>query len=131
MAAVCFAALTAVAAAAETEYTAEEAGKHVGETATVVGKAERVNKAAGGNIFISLGDRGRNAPFTIFISTKDAEKVGDVQQYEGKTIAVTGPITAFKEKPQIAVTAASQITVKEEAAASASASPAAESSPKK
>ncbi len=115
MAILSLAAVTAISAAESTaEYTAEEAGKHVGENATVVGKAERVNKAGGGNVFINLGER--NASFTIFISTKDAEAVGDVQQYQGKTIAVTGMITTYKEKPQIAVTAASQIVLKEDAA---------------
>ncbi|MGZ5004961.1 MAG: hypothetical protein ACXV8H_05525 [Chthoniobacterales bacterium] len=105
---------TSVAFAAEptTEYTAEEAAKHVGEMAIVTGKAERVNKASGGNVFIDLGGRHPDAPFTVFIGAKDAEKVGDVQQYEGKTIAVTGKIISYKDRPEIVVTSSSQITIR-------------------
>ncbi len=95
-----------------TEYTALEAGKHIGETAVVTGKAERVSKASGGNIFIDLGGKHPNAPFTVFIGAKDAEKVGDVQQYEGKMIAVTGKIIAYKDKPEITVSSSSQITIR-------------------
>ncbi len=95
------------------EYTAEEAAKHIGETATVTGKAERVNKASGGNTFIELSSGG--ARFTVFISTKDAAAVGDVEQYKGKELAVSGKIVEFKDKVEIVVTSASQIKVKEAA----------------
>ena len=112
------------------DYTAAEAGNHVGETATVTDKVERVNKASGGNTFMSLGSKDRDSAFTVFIGASDTEAVGDVQQYEGKTITVSGTITSFKDKPQIRVTSASQITVKEEAeAATESSSPS--PSPKK
>lgn len=95
------------------DYTAAEALKHVGETATVTDKVERVNKAGGGNIFMSLGSRDRDSAFTVFIGASDADAVGDVEKYEGKTITVSGRITSFKDKPQIQVTSADQITVKD------------------
>ncbi len=110
---------------ANSEYTAAEAGQHVGETATVTDKVDRVNKAGGGNTFINLGGHDRGSQFTIFISGKDAEAVGDMSKYQGKTVSITGTITTFKDKPQIQVTAASQITEKEEGASGGSASPAA------
>jgi hypothetical protein len=48
---------------------------------------------------------------------RDEEKVGDLSRYEGKTVAVTGLIGLSPEKkPQIAVTAAGQIVLVEEAA---------------
>jgi DNA/RNA endonuclease YhcR with UshA esterase domain len=80
----------------------------------VTDKVERVNKAGGGNIFMSLGSRDRDSAFTVFIGASDADAVGDVEKYEGKTITVSGRITSFKDKPQIQVTSADQITLKDE-----------------
>ncbi|MDQ6655857.1 MAG: OB-fold nucleic acid binding domain-containing protein [Verrucomicrobiota bacterium] len=98
------------------DYTAAEAATHVGETATVTDKVSRVNAASGGNIFIDLGTR--DASFTAFVPSKSADKFSDAKQYQGKTISVTGKIETFKEKAEIVVTEPSQITVKEDAAAS-------------
>jgi DNA/RNA endonuclease YhcR with UshA esterase domain len=111
---VLFAAFAAVANAENVpDYTAAEAGKHVGETATVTDVVARVNKAAGGNTFMSLG-ADRASQFTIFIGASDAATVGDVEQYQGKTVTVSGTITTFRDKPQIQVKSADQIKVKEE-----------------
>ena len=106
----------ALAHAEMPDFTAEEALNNVGKEATVTDKVERVNKASGGNTFMSLGSRDRDKGFTIFIASSDAEAVGDVTKYEGKTITVSGRITSFKDKPQIQVTSADQITVKDEGA---------------
>ncbi|CAN5603372.1 hypothetical protein BH20VER1_BH20VER1_00640 [soil metagenome] len=120
----------ALAQAATTpDFTAAEALQNVGKEATVTDKVERVNKASGGNTFMSLGSRDRDKAFTIFIASSDAEAVGDMTKYEGKTVTVTGRITAFKDKPQIQVTSASQITVKEDESDRDKASPS--PSPKK
>lgn len=109
------AAFVAVANAEDVpDYNAAEAGKHVGETATVTDTVVRVNKAAGGNTFMSLGGSDRASQFTVFIGASDAATVGDVEQYQGKTVTVSGTITAFREKPQIQVKSADQIKVKEE-----------------
>lgn len=105
--------VAAVQAETTPDFTAAEALQNVGKEATVTDKVMRVNKASGGNTFMSLGSRDRDSAFTIFIASSDAEAVGDVTKYDGKTISVSGRITAFKDKPQIQVTSASQITLKE------------------
>ena len=107
------------------DYAAAEAGKHIGETATVTGTADRVSKASGGNVFINMGKKDAADSFTVFIAAKDAEAVGDLKQYEGKTITVSGKIAAHKDKPEIVVTSSSQITLKEGGEAKASPSPSA------
>jgi DNA/RNA endonuclease YhcR with UshA esterase domain len=113
--AVLLAAFVAVANAENVpDYTAAEAGKHVGETATVTDTVVRVNKASGGNTFMSLGGADRASQFTVFVGASDAAAVGDVQQYQGKPVTVSGTITSFKDKPQIQVKSADQIKVKEE-----------------
>jgi hypothetical protein len=109
-------ALSIVSAFAEPpNYTAVEAGKHVGETATVTDKVDGVYKAKGGNIFLNMGGAHPNEAFTAFIPASVAEKFPDVRKYEGATITVSGKITSHNDKPEIAVQSPDQITVKEAA----------------
>jgi hypothetical protein len=50
-------------------YTAVEAGKHVGETATVKDKVDGAYQSARGHIFLSMGP---NQAFTAFIPASSA-----------------------------------------------------------
>jgi DNA/RNA endonuclease YhcR with UshA esterase domain len=122
-----------VKAADTPEYTATEAAKHVGETATVTGKVEDAYQAKGGNIFLNMGGRHPNEIFTVFVPASAAAEFKDVKMYDGKTISVTGKIEEHKDKPEITVRAPSDITIKgdEQSAASpaASASPAPAATP--
>lgn len=108
------AAFSMASAFAETpDYTAAEAAKHVGETATVTDKVEGVYQAKGGNIFLNMGGSHPNAPFTAFIPSTSAEKFPDFKKMEGATITVSGKITAHDDKAEIVVRGPDQITVKE------------------
>ena len=112
-----FAALTALlitsALSETTEYSATEAAKHIGETATVTDKVERANQAKGGNIFLNMGGAHPNETFTIFIPANAAAKFADFKKYEGVTVSVTGKIIAHGDKPEITVNSPDQITVKD------------------
>ena len=91
-------------------YSDAEAGKHVGEEVTVTGKVINVSITGGGTTFLNFGDRFPKNTFggVIFAGKKDA--VGDVKQYEGKEVAVTGRIELDKnQKPQIVISTADQI----------------------
>ena len=112
-----FTALSIATALAETpDYTAADAAKHIGETATVTDKVEGVYQAKGGNIFLNMGGTHPNAPFTAFIPTTSAEKFPDFKKLEGATITVTGKITAHNDKAQIIVREPDRLTVKDAAA---------------
>ena len=114
------------------EYTALEAAKHIGETATVTDKVEDVHRAKGGSIFLNLGGRHPNQAFTVFISTANADAFKDVKVYQGKTISVTGKIQDHKGKPEISVKSPADITSKTDdlsGVTSEAASPAATASP--
>ncbi len=109
--------LSLATARAETPtYSAADAAKHVGETATVTDKVEGAYQAKGGNIFLNMGGTHPNAPFTAFIPTTSAEKFPDFKKLEGATISVTGKITAHKDKAEIVVRDPEQLTVKDVAA---------------
>ena len=93
-------------------YTAAEAAKHVGEIATVTDKVDGVHQSGRGNIFLNLGGKNPNQIVTAFIPAASAGDFSNPQQYEGKTVAVSGKITLYHGKPEIIVTNVSQIIIR-------------------
>jgi DNA/RNA endonuclease YhcR with UshA esterase domain len=93
-------------------YTATEAAKHVGETATVTDRVDGVHQSGKGNIFLNMGGKYPNQAFTAFIPASSAAQFSQPQQYEGRTVAVSGKITLYRGKPEIIVTSPSQISAK-------------------
>src|SRR5437660_2675407 len=105
---ICAASITAQTS----NYTAAEAAKHVGETATVTDKVDGVHQSGKGNIFLNMGGKYPNQAFTSFIPSSSAGQFSNPQQYEGKTVAVSGKITLYRGKPEIIVTSPSQVVAK-------------------
>jgi DNA/RNA endonuclease YhcR with UshA esterase domain len=109
----CIATVTALAIAqAPPNYPPVEAARHVGETATVTGTVEGFHQSGKGNIFLNMGGKYPNQAFTAFIPSASAAQFSNPQQYEGRTVAVSGKITLYKGKPEIIVNSPSQISVK-------------------
>jgi hypothetical protein len=108
------AAAIAVLASAQTPptYTPEEAAKHVGETATVTGRVDGFHQSGKGNIFLNMGGAYPNQAFTAFIPAGNASQFPNAQQYDGKTVAVSGKIQLYKGKPEIIVNSPSQVVAK-------------------
>src|SRR5713101_7839208 len=108
-----FAVMCAVSTIAQTSnYTACEAAKHVGETATVTDRVDGVHQPGKGNIFLNMGGKYPNQCFTAFIPAASAGQFSQPQQYEGRTVAVSGKITLYRGKPELVVTSTSQISAK-------------------
>src|SRR2546422_7631459 len=109
-----FAVLCAALATAQAppNYTAAEAARHVGETATVTDRVDGVHQSGKGNIFLNMGGKYPNQAFTAFIPSSSAAQFSQPQQYEGRTVAVSGKITLYRGKPEIIVNSPSQISVK-------------------
>jgi DNA/RNA endonuclease YhcR with UshA esterase domain len=99
-------------AQAPPNYTATEAAKHVGETATVTDKVDGVHQSGKGNIFLNMGGKYPNQAFTAFIPSSSAAQFPQPQQYEGRTVAVSGKIALYHGKPEIVVTSPTQISTK-------------------
>lgn len=110
-------------------YTPEEAGKHIGEQATVTGKIEDAHQTQGGPGFLNMGGRHPNETFTIFVSPGDSAAFKDLKEYMDKTVSVTGKIKDHNGKPEIMVKSPSDLTVKDGESGAAS-SPSATASPK-
>jgi len=90
-------------------YTAREAAQHVGETATIMDKVDGVHQSGKGNIFLNMGGTYPNPAFTAFIHARSAAQFPQPQQYEARTVAVSGKITLHEGKPEIIVTSPAQI----------------------
>jgi hypothetical protein len=97
-------------AQAPPNYTAAEAAKHVGETAMITDRVDGVHQSGKGNIFLNMGGKYPNQAFTAFIPSASAAQFPQPQQYEGRTVAVSGKITLYKGKPEIIVTSLGQIS---------------------
>lgn len=114
------AALLAISAPARAQpkpvatYPDTEAAVHVGEEAAVTGKVVAVSKSAGGLLYLNFGERFPRQTFSGVVFTRDQEKVGDVQIYEGKVVTITGRIEAGpNQKPQIVISAPGQVKLGE------------------
>lgn len=87
-----------------------EASKHIGEEATVTGKVFTVSKVMRGTTFLNFGDRFPRHTFTGVVFPGDEAAAGDLKQYEGKDVALTGRIEAAPDgKPQIIIKSADQL----------------------
>ena len=95
---------------------AEEAPYYFGETATVVGRAS-VERMASGEVYLDLSEngqgRGDGAPLSAYVSRWNAWRFADIANLDGKMVAVTGEIGAFRSRLEIFLTSASQIAVVE------------------
>jgi curli biogenesis system outer membrane secretion channel CsgG len=113
---VCLAATASLSAQKTPTLTAEQARDHVGQTAKVCGQVVRVHlafKTRGQPTFLDFERPHPHAPFTAVIWGLDRGKFGDPQQqYLNKHICVTGPIRAYRSKPEIFLHSPKQITEK-------------------
>ena len=61
-------------------YTATEAAKHVGDTATITDRVDGVHQSEKGNIFLNMGGKYPNQAFTAFIPSDSAAQFPNPQQ---------------------------------------------------
>lgn len=91
-------------------YTAQEASKHVGETAVIMGEVEDVHQTGRENVILTMAGKYPKQVFTVFIPATTAVKFPHPEQYKGKTIAVSGKISLYHGKPEIIVMSPNQLT---------------------
>lgn len=107
-------AATSFAVAAD-RIPATDAGKHVGERATVCGvvaSAKYARTSRGAPTFLNLGRPHPDQVFTGVIWGRDRPRFSPPPEtLLDKNICVTGLITSYRGKPQIIVTDPSQIEI--------------------
>lgn len=93
-------------------YSDTEAGKHVGEEATVTGKIASISKSGKGTAFLNFGERFPRQTFSGVMFAGDAEKIGDISKFDGKTVALAGRIELSPDgKPQIIIKSPDQLKI--------------------
>ena len=106
-----FLAVATPAAAADT-IPAADAAKHVGETGTVVGVLSNVHKADSGKLIQwEIGGAYPNNLFSAVIFKHDMSKFPDLTPMVGKTLAITGKIEMYHDKPEIVLKDITQVQV--------------------
>ncbi len=91
-------------------YTDIEAGQHAGEEAVVTGKIAAISKSGKGTTYLNFGEKFPRQTFSGVVFAKDADKVGDLSQFEGKNVTLTGRIELSPDgKPQIVIKSADQV----------------------
>ncbi len=103
--------LTASMTLAQKKYAAAQAGKHVGQYATVVGKIYQVYQSRRGTIFFDIGGRYPNNTFAGVIFAKEAGNFKKVDQYKGKTVEITGKIQTYQGTAEIILSKPGQLKV--------------------
>ncbi len=102
---------------AQITISAEQASKHIGETATVCGKvvdARYASSSKGRPTFLNLDKPYPNQIFTVVIWGEDRDKFGKPEEkYKDKYICVTGKIISYRGIPEIIAKDPSQIKIVE------------------
>jgi hypothetical protein len=88
-----------------------EAFWHIGQTATVSGRAF-LTFMPSGEVYVDLDGQGEHAPLEGYISRWNRIRFGDVSALNGKTIEISGEIETFRAQPEIFLTDPRQISVK-------------------
>ena len=92
--------------------TPSEVAAQVGKVVTVRGKVEGQKTSKSGHTYLNFGGRYPNHVFSCYLSAKNF--LEPIPSFEGKEVEVTGLVTMYQDKPQIDVSALSQIRVLEE-----------------
>jgi endonuclease G len=94
--------------------TPSEAGKHIGENATVCGTVVGVHTANGSKgspTFVNLDKPYPNQVFTILIWGSDLSKFTPApSSWDGKQVCATGKIALFRNVPEIVAHEATQVS---------------------
>ncbi|MEI9994495.1 MAG: hypothetical protein WDM91_07870 [Rhizomicrobium sp.] len=103
-------AAAAPALAAPARIPAAQSAAHVGQTVTVVGVLSGVHVTGGGSVLWNVGGAYPGNPITIFIPLR-VSGIPDGHALIGKTLAITGTITRYHDKPEIVIKDKAQVAV--------------------
>ncbi len=94
------------------DYT--QATNFVGENKTVRGKVVKVYYSAKSDTtFLDFCSSYQGCPFSSVVFSSDKSKFGDINQYEGKTVEITGLVKTYKGAAEIILNNPNQIKIVE------------------
>lgn len=102
--------IPSVQAASPVHITDDQAAQHIGETVILEGRVVQVFTSDKGNVFLNFGAPFPRHRFSTTIFSRYSQAFPDVQRLEGKRVRITGTITLYRNKPQILLTPADQLS---------------------
>jgi len=87
----------------------EQAGGYVGQRVVVEGTVAAVFVSRAGNTFLNFGAAYPNQDFSAVIFADNAGSFRNVEQLEGKRVAVFGRVRIYRGKPEIILRSAEQL----------------------
>jgi hypothetical protein len=87
-------------------------GNFIGENKCIFGEVEKVYVSSGGTIFLDFCLDYKTCPFSAVIFKSDSVKFSDPEQYQGKTVEITGLVKTYQGRPEIILNYASQIKIR-------------------
>ena len=89
---------------------ADDAAKHIDQSVVVTGMVAHVSIRPK-VVFLDIDKAYPDAPFTVVIMAANTNGFGDLNALKGKSVAITGKIKSFKDKPEIVVASTNQLSV--------------------
>jgi hypothetical protein len=90
---------------------ASQAQSLIGQNGCVAGKVLQVNVGKNGNVHLHLCPAHSGCYFHAVVHSHDRARVGDLTYLRGRIVAFTGPITSYREHPQIVIRSREQVHV--------------------
>ncbi|HZR32770.1 MAG TPA: hypothetical protein VFA76_13065 [Terriglobales bacterium] len=87
----------------------QEAARHIGDTACVIGEVVGVNESHTGTTFINFCEDYRKCPFSVVVFARDLRNLGDVRELVGKSIEIHGQIREYDGRPEIVLNQTRQL----------------------
>jgi hypothetical protein len=91
-------------------YAYTDAAKHVGEYARITGTLVDAYTSASGTIFLDFCANYKSCPFSAVVFADDAKAFGDLSRFAGKSLTLTGRITAYQGQAEMVLNDPSQIS---------------------
>jgi len=86
-----------------------EVKAHVGQTVTVEAAVSDVHTGRAGVIFIDIGGAYPDNEFAAVIFASDRAKFPNVGTLKGKTVAISGPVVLYQNRPEIILKTVDQL----------------------
>ncbi|MFB3924373.1 MAG: hypothetical protein ACE145_21845 [Terriglobia bacterium] len=88
-----------------------EAASSVGKSGCITGRIVKVYTSRAENTFLDFCQDYRSCPFTAVIFSADRRKFGDLGTLTGRKVEIRGPVTSYRNRPEIVIQKPEQIRV--------------------
>jgi DNA/RNA endonuclease YhcR with UshA esterase domain len=97
--------------AAPLKIKTSEAAAHIGERVTVTGVLTDVHKTHSKAVLWDFDGKYPDSLLTVYVAKQNTDTIPDVTPLIGKTLAITGTLKTYHDKPEIEVTDVKQVAV--------------------